>query len=124
MSYLIVFNFVPLVLIAVLYIIIYLKLKSQMIPGEQSANAGQQRQQRERNVLKMAIVIVLGFAMCWLPFAISSFIPLFIDIGLNCGVPCAVHFLSLANCAVNSCICFAFSSNYRKELTEALLRLS
>ena len=62
MSYLIVFNFVPLVLIVVLYIIIYLKLKSQMIPGEQSANAGQQRQQRERNVLKMAIVIVLGFA--------------------------------------------------------------
>ena len=123
MSYLIVFNFVPLVLIVVLYIIIYLKLKSQMIPGEQSANAGQQRQQRERNVLKMAIVIVLGFAMCWLPFAISSFIPLFIDIGLNCGVACAVHFLSLANCAVNSCICFAFSSNYRKELKD-LLRLS
>jgi len=40
------------------------------IPGEQSANAGQQRQQRERNILKMAIAIVLGFAVCWLPLAI------------------------------------------------------
>ena len=67
MSYIIVFNFVPLVLIAVLYIIIYLKLKSQMIPGEQSANAGQQRQQRERNVLKMAIVIVKGLQCAGCP---------------------------------------------------------
>ena len=58
--------FIPLVLIAVLYIIIYLKLKSQTIPGEQSANASQQRQQRERNVLKMTTAIVLGFASMYL----------------------------------------------------------
>ena len=70
MSYMVVFNFIPLVLIAIFYIIIYLKLKSQKIPGEQSANAEQQRQQRERNVLKMAIAIVVGFAVCWLPRAI------------------------------------------------------
>jgi len=43
-----------------LYITIYIKLKSHKIPGEQSANAEQQRQQREGNVLKMAITIVLG----------------------------------------------------------------
>ena len=47
LSYKVVFNFIPLVLIAILYIIIYLKLKSQKTPGEQSANAGQQRQRRE-----------------------------------------------------------------------------
>ena len=69
-SMVVVFIFFPLVLIAILYIIIYLKLKSQKIPGEQSADAGQQRQQRERNVLKMAIAIMLGFAVCWLPRAI------------------------------------------------------
>ena len=66
-SLVVVFGFVPLVVIAILYIIIYLKLKSHKIPGEQSVNAGQQRQQRERNVLKMAIAIVVGFAVCWLP---------------------------------------------------------
>ena len=67
LSFIVVFIFIPLVLIAILYIIIYLKLNSQKIPGEQSANARQQRQQRERNVLKMAIAIVVGFAVCWLP---------------------------------------------------------
>ena len=54
LSYKVVFTFIPLVLIAILYIIIYLKLKSQNIPGEQSSNAVQQRQQRERKVLKMS----------------------------------------------------------------------
>ena len=34
-SYVVVFMFIPLVLIAILYIIIYLKLKLQKIPGEQ-----------------------------------------------------------------------------------------
>ena len=68
-----IFILIPLVLIAILYIIIYIKLKSQKTPGEQSANAGQQRQQRERNVLKMAIAIVLGFAVSWLPFCIFWF---------------------------------------------------
>ncbi|KAL9967044.1 hypothetical protein ACROYT_G025201 [Oculina patagonica] len=59
LAMLVVLVYNPLVLIAMLYIIIYSKLKSQTIPGEQSANAGQQRVKRERNVLKMAIAIVI-----------------------------------------------------------------
>jgi len=70
------FNLIPLVLIAILYIIIYIKLKSQKIPGEQSVNAGQKRLNQERNVLKMAIAIVLGFAVCWIPYVICWFLKL------------------------------------------------
>ena len=47
MPVLMIFYLISLVFIAILYIIIYIKLKSQKIPGEQSANAGQQRQQRK-----------------------------------------------------------------------------
>ena len=126
LSYIVVFTFVPLVLITILYIIIYLKVKSQKIPGAQSANAWQRRHQRERNVLKMAVAIVLGFAVCWLPLVISWFIFVTTDIIIwpQCGVlyfDNVVEFLALANCAVNPCICFIFSSNYRKEL-KALLK--
>ena len=83
MSTLIIFYLIPLVLIVILYIIIYIKLKSQNILGEQSANAAQQRQQRERNVLKMAtglqcaccpslscavsLVLCIGQMVLWLP---------------------------------------------------------
>ena len=125
MSYIVVFIFIPLVLIAILYIIIYMKLKSQKIPGEQSSNAGQQRRQRERNVLKMAISIVLGFAVCCLPRAILFILLCTNSIILpNCGgayLFYAVRLLSVANSAINPSICFIFSSNYRKEL-QALLR--
>ena len=116
MSYSVVFTFIPLVLIAILYIIIYLKLKSQKIPGEQSANAGQQRQQRERNVLKMAIAIVLGFAVCWLPLAISWCISIQWP---NCGITYVyfvVNFTRVANSAINPCICFIFGRGYRNEV--------
>ena len=116
MSTLIIFYLIPLVLIAILYIIIYIKLKSQKIPGEQSANAGQQRQQRERNVLKMAIAIVLGFAVCWVPYIIVWFLVTFASDLWSCGL---IYFSYVAyvmvrtNCAVNPCICLIFSRNYR-----------
>ena len=118
------FVFIPLFLIAILYIIIFLKLKSQRSPGEQSVNAGEQRQQRERNVLKMAIAIVLGFAVCWLPFVIGSFIIIKFSWDIW---PCSFQyfftvafFMARANCAINPCICFIFSRNYREGLKTLL----
>ena len=84
-SILMIFFSISLVLIAILYIIIYIKLKSQKTPGEQSAYAGQQRHQRERNVLKLAIAIVLGFAVCWLPYSIVWFLDFFAPNTWSCG---------------------------------------
>ena len=120
------FGFIPFVLIAMLYIIIFFKFKSQRRPGEQSVNAGQQQQQRERNVLKMALAIVLGFALCWLPLVISLFI-IYIKLSWHIWSSCSFRyfysvaiFMSRANCAINPCICFIFSRNYREGLKTLL----
>ena len=116
-SIVLIFYLIPLVLIVILYITIYIKLKSQKSPGEQSANAGQQRQQRERNVLKMAIAIVLGFAVCWLPYSFFSFLFFFASDIWSCGLGYFLFGTSVmfgANCAINPCICFIFSRNYRE----------
>ena len=51
------FFYIPIVMLTILYSIIVIKLKSQKRPGEQSTNAEQQRAKRNRNVLKMAIVL-------------------------------------------------------------------
>ena len=118
-SILMIFHFIPLVLIAILYITIYIKLKSQKTPGEQSANAGQQRQQRERNVLKLAIAIVLGFAVCWLPYCIYWFHVFFAPDIWSCGFQYFrffASFMTRVNCAMNPCICFIFCKNYRTGL--------
>ena len=121
-SVLVVFCFIPLVIIAILYIIIYLKLNSQKFPGEHSANAGQQRQQREKNVLKMAIAIVVGFAVCWLPLSIVWFLHSFASNGFQYlfSIQVAVV-IARANCATNPCICFFSSSRYREGLKNLFL---
>ncbi|XP_078375908.1 QRFP-like peptide receptor [Oculina patagonica] len=114
----------PLILIAVLYTVVYVKLKSHRIPGEQSINAGEQRKKRERNVLKMAIAIVLGFAVCFVPYSIWWILTLFVsDIGSDCGFHyfgLVARFMSYANCTINPCICFIFSKNYRQALKNLL----
>ena len=103
-SWFVIFIFIPLLLITILYITIYIKLKTQKVPGEQSANAGQQRQQRERNVLKMAIAIVLGFALCWLPLAIYVLLNSFVSDVWSCGFRYftdVASFMPSVNCAMN-----------------------
>jgi len=115
LSWVVIFILFPLLLITILYITIYTNLKSHKIPGQQSASAGQQRQQREGNVLKMSIAIVVGFAVCMLPLAIFWFLFFVSDIW-SCGflyLWSVAIFMARVNCAMNPCICFIFSRNYR-----------
>ena len=122
----IVFIYVPLVLIAILYFSIAVKLKSQKIPGEPSVNARKQRLKRERSVLKMSVAIVFVFAVCWLPFSIVVFLFLFSSDSAmmsSCALQYSVHiafFLVQSYCAVNPCVCFIFSGNYRQGLKNLL----
>ena len=121
----VIFFYIPLVLVAVIYTIIVIKLKSKKTPGEQSVNAGQQRVKREQNVLKMAIAIVLAFAVCWLPNSIFWMLFIFASDGTtwSCGFGyfAIVSFLMAhANCAINPYICFIFIGNYRQGLKNLL----
>ena len=68
----VVFFYIPIVMLAILYSIIVIKLKSRKIPGEQSTNAEQPRAKRNKNVLKMAIAIVLGFVLCRVPYTVLA----------------------------------------------------
>ena len=116
----IVFFYLPIVLLAMLYSKIFVKLRSQAHPGEQSTNAEEQRTRRNNSVLKMAIAIVLGFVICGVPFTVSVLLQVF---AWNRSIPCsAAHyvtftrFLAYTNCAIKPLICFTFSSNYRQGL--------
>ena len=114
--------YIPLFLIFLLYLIIILKLKSQTTLGEQSANAVKRRVKRELKVLKMSIAIVLGFTICRIPLTIRLlflFFPPNISMIESCGFKYfayVAHFLNHSYCAVNPCIYFIFSGNYREGL--------
>ena len=110
-------------LLIILYSIIVIKLKTQKIPGEQSNNAEEQRTKRNRNVLKMAIVIVVGFLLCWIPFSITYLLMMFERDRWYCDIRLfyeIVYFMAISNSAINPCICFIFSGNYRQGLKRLL----
>ena len=119
----IVLFYTPFVLLVILYSIIMIKVKKQAHPGEQSANAEEQRNRRNRNVLKMAIAIVVVFFICWIPFfsnvIIVSFTAPDSPIFSSCSFELyrrVTAFMAYANCAINPIICLILSSNYRQAL--------
>ncbi|KAK3700424.1 hypothetical protein QZH41_004479 [Actinostola sp. cb2023] len=118
---------VPFVVMAGAYTVIILSLKRQSIPLGDSFSDRQKRQraERERKILRMAIAIIVSFAILWAPYNIYAFLnffvyqnppqpcwfPLFSFIGLYC---------AYANAAVNPCICFIFSQNFRHGFKQML----
>ena len=108
----------PLTLITILYSMIFRKLKTQKTPGENSFQAEQQRLRRKQNVLKMSTAIVVGFVFCWVPWSTCALLVEF-NVTLPCGffVLWAIdNILMISNSAINPCICFTFSGNYRMGL--------
>ena len=118
-----VFVYIPFVLLVILYSIILIKLKKQAHPGEQSANAEEQRARRNRNALKMATAIVVVFFICWIPLVSNAIIHKFSAPDSLIFSSCSFYryfnvtfFMAYANCAINPIICLTLSSNYRQGL--------
>ena len=114
----ILFTYIPVLLLVILYSIIFIKLKTQVHPGEQSTNNQQQRKRRNRNVLQMSIAIVTVFVLCWLPYNTNYLIIEYQDSSAHftCSLQiyfAVTYFTAHAYCAINPIICFMFSSNYR-----------
>ena len=114
--------YIPFALIAILYSIIIFKLKTQKVVGVQSVNNENIRAKRQRNVLKMAIAIVSLFVVCWLPISVLTLLSTFgwyQTSSPSCAIVWywfVVRIIAHANCAMNPCICFIFSGNYRQGL--------
>ena len=121
LAYYILFIYIPVLLLVILYSIIVIKLKTQVHPGEQSANRQQQRHRRNRNVLQMSIAIVKVFVFCWLPNVTNYLIIEYQDSSTLFSFSFCLSFdvtnyMANAYCAIKPVICFMFSSNYRKAL--------
>ena len=123
LSVYVVFIYIPIALLIILYSIIVIKLKLRKTPGEQSVNADEQRAKRIRNVLKMAIAIVLVFILCWVPYTVTFLLYWYARVRLSCEVKIyylIARFMAFSNCAINPFICYIFSGNYRQGLKRLL----
>ncbi|XP_020910225.1 octopamine receptor 1-like [Exaiptasia diaphana] len=118
----------PVVVMAVAYTIIIVSLKRQSIPLGDSFSDRQKRQRanREQKILRMAIAIIVTFVILWIPYNVFIFLELFV---YNDGAPkpcflITFHFIAFfcayANAAVNPCIVFMFSQNFRHGFMQML----
>ena len=118
------FIYFPSVFLTIIYTTIFAKLRSQKIPGEGSTHSERRRSKQNRNVLRMAVAIVLTFILCQLPDSIIVVLFLHKANSLNCAFFVYSSIVILATpfvySAVNPCICLVFSGNYREGLKKVL----
>ena len=110
---------VPLVTVCILQTITLLKLRNDKMRSFRTSIANQRLKKRNKFLVKMSVVIVLAFALCWLPFIAFQFLLLFFSSFIpHCSLSFTVLIqfvilLSLCHSIVNPCICFIFMHRIR-----------
>lgn len=116
------FYAIPLLAMSFLYSIIIYKLWIRKVPGQRTEANQQQADRSKKKVLRMLLVVVIVFAMCWLPIYITQFIFFYGD---PCGPPIPFiytgFFLGHANSAINPILYVLFNENYRKGFRDILM---
>ena len=112
--------FTPLLLTAVLYTIVCVKLWSREIPGE---GTNQNEAQAEalkvaKQVTRMMIVVVVLYTVCWVPSSLLLMIKSFGYIQMSWDVTYFLLWLTLAYSGLNPYIYLTFSQKFRNGFKE------
>ena len=107
----------PLVLISVLYSSIVYRVWRRQIPGAHTGRRSHATQKARRKLLKLLIVVVGVFTLCWLPYYVQFFMEYFSNKYVDCSISdrlqFAGRFLGHINSAVNPCMYFILNKEYR-----------
>ena len=118
---------IPFSLLAGIYTVIVSILIRQRNHLRDAVRGGIIRDKMNRNVLKMAVTIVVIFAICWAPLNINLLLLTFFRKSQNawCTPPAfafTAEFLVIANAAINPFVYFGFVENYRRNLKRVLTK--
>lgn len=112
---------VPFFAMSIMYTIICKKLWTRKIPGEQNKQTCKTLLESRKKVVKMLIVVLIAFIVCWLPIQIQSFIWEYDQTVKFSPVTVFVFmFLMRAHSSLSPCIYAMFSANYRAGFKKAL----
>ena len=109
--------FLPLLILAVTYTTVCLKLWSRQVPGEGS-NQSAQAVKLARKVTIMMMVVVVLYALCWSPFYIFVMLQYFGYIKLNGRIFLFSLWLTVCYSAINPYVYLTFSQNFRNGFTK------
>ena len=119
---------VPICILAVVYGAIAFTLRrTHNQSKEMSVGARSCGYQKKWQVIRLPVAIVTAFIFCMVPHLVSVFYTIFVwnwDVPPICALQTKVAFVPLfmvhSWSAVNPCICFIFSKNYRRVLKKLL----
>ena len=118
----------PLLTMAVMYSIMARRLWKRNIPGNRSSEMEKQRVKQKKKVIRMLVIVVCAFAICWLPVFVMQFLFFVHPYYKVCtiSIPKSFIFFSffmqyLAS-AINPYIYLTCSDAYRNGLQNALCR--
>lgn len=125
MTTFVVLYLIPLAIIAGLYILIGRRLWSREIPGVTTAHQKRQNESSKRKVLRMLIIVVVTFALCWLPTHIMHLLGYFFTDTYKAllafgHVETSFYFLSHANSAINPCFYIFLNERFNREFKNIL----
>ena len=111
----------PLLVIAILYTAISLFLWRHKTPGSGLTKARKDRSKAVK-VIKMLVIIVVVFAVCWLPVYLTQFVMFFArpECQVSPNLSFIGFFLSHANSALNPVIYWIFNDNFRTGFKQLL----
>ncbi|XP_068712002.1 QRFP-like peptide receptor isoform X1 [Montipora foliosa] len=118
----------PLAFIATLYILVCRRLWYHKAPGVRSRAAIQTRERRKRRTVKMLVILVITFAVCWLPAHVMHLLHYFCYDTVLPDLPIAVEMVSFWAChshsAINPILVTLFNELYQDACRSILRRLS
>lgn len=119
--------FVPLAIMAALYLMIGLKLWKRKIPGNAIRNAKRAAEIAKKKVVKMLIIVVVIFALSWIP-PHAMHVLIFSDYEEYFALPLILKGLAFwichANSAISPCLFLVLSEKYRNGLVAIFRRRS
>ena len=114
--------FLPLLILAVLYTIICIKLWSRKVPGDgANCNQGQADAiKTAKKVTKMMLAIMFLFLFCWLPFLVAMALHLSGYVQMSYSVLLFPIWLTVAYSGLNPYVYFIFNVNFRRAFKRLL----
>lgn len=112
------FYAVPLVIMKTLYVLIARKLWFRTIPTNIHSISRQATEQSKRRIIRMLIIVIATFALCWLPFHVlhmcAAFAPqLTRNMASHWSI--LIVFIAHAHSALNPCLEIALNRKFRGE---------
>ena len=122
------FAFIPFVVITSLYTIILVKMRRMPMTEGSSSAAKQRREKRNQKVLRVLVIVVIAYGVCWFPYISYVLVGTYVWRNMELDPRCVflifgryALYLAYLNSSVNPVLYFTFRANYR-EAAASILR--